>query len=268
MSFSRSRRAYTLLEVLVVLGIIALLAAILIPVFARVRENGRKTVCLSNMRQIMTAVSLYTQDSAGQLPPSAELFAAEALYSSPQAISWTDALLPYLSTPQLLHCPSDELWTQREKPSLVVGWQPTPSSYIANTRCLTRAFATYPPPGRMVPVTHPAFERDFVRPSTTVWMCDGAQDAWGEAPYTQDYPDNLSLGQFERADTLGDPTGMPIANLCSNSSNPRPCQSVFAPNDRHLGRANVAFADGHVKAMLNTDWYFPGTPWLDPKRGG
>jgi len=268
MTFSRSRRAYTLLEVLVVLGIMALLAAILLPVFARVRENGRKTVCLSNMRQIMLAVSLYTQDSAGQFPPAIREGDALAFGLGCCGVSWTNPLSTYLSTPQLLHCPSDELWTQREKPSLVVGWQPIPSSYIANERCLTQKFATYPylaPPnaGPMVPFTYSAFERDIVRPSTTVWMCDGVQNAWQKAPYTQDYQGNLSSSQAAMADVLEDPIGAPAMNYDNTC-----CDCVYAPTDRHLGRANVAFADGHVKAMNNADWYFPNTPWLDPKRGG
>lgn len=55
--------AFTLIELLVVIAIIAALAAILFPVFAQVREAGRRTACLSNVRQLGNAISLYTQDN-------------------------------------------------------------------------------------------------------------------------------------------------------------------------------------------------------------
>src|SRR5262245_57150515 len=65
-SFSRRpdvrKRGFTLIELLVVIAIIAILAAILFPVFARAREQARKATCLSNLRQMGTAVTMYVQD--------------------------------------------------------------------------------------------------------------------------------------------------------------------------------------------------------------
>jgi prepilin-type N-terminal cleavage/methylation domain-containing protein/prepilin-type processing-associated H-X9-DG protein len=60
--------AFTLIELLVVIAIIALLLAILIPVTQRAREHGRRTVCLSNLRQLTLAWSLYAQEHSGELP--------------------------------------------------------------------------------------------------------------------------------------------------------------------------------------------------------
>lgn len=65
------KRAFTLIELLVVVAIVAILAAILFPVFARARENARRTSCLSNMKQIGLGIMLYTQDYDERLPMSA-----------------------------------------------------------------------------------------------------------------------------------------------------------------------------------------------------
>src|SRR5687767_12986157 len=68
-SFNTGKRAFTLIELLVVIAIIAILAAILFPVFARARENARKTSCQSNLKQIGLAIAQYAQDYDERLPP-------------------------------------------------------------------------------------------------------------------------------------------------------------------------------------------------------
>ena len=67
---------FTMIELLVVIGIIALLAAILFPVFARAREKSRQTTCMNNQRQLVTAVLIYTQDNAEMLPPAASMWSS------------------------------------------------------------------------------------------------------------------------------------------------------------------------------------------------
>ncbi len=104
------RRGFTLIELLVVIAIIAILAAILFPVFARARERARQTSCLSNLRQIGLAVHMYAQDYRG-LVPLANQYPAEPDGSDcpyrqgPPGI--VDVLNPYTRNKQLFRCPSD-----------------------------------------------------------------------------------------------------------------------------------------------------------------
>src|SRR6187399_656862 len=65
---SKPTRAFTLVELLVVIAVIALLAAMLFPALASAREKGRRTVCLSNVRQIGIAIQMYAQDNDGRIP--------------------------------------------------------------------------------------------------------------------------------------------------------------------------------------------------------
>ncbi len=68
--YTRSKRGFTLIELLVVIAIIAILAAILFPVFAKARESARKTACVSNVKQLGMAWMMYVQDCDEQFPPS------------------------------------------------------------------------------------------------------------------------------------------------------------------------------------------------------
>ncbi|HLV80298.1 MAG TPA: prepilin-type N-terminal cleavage/methylation domain-containing protein, partial [Chthonomonadaceae bacterium] len=97
-----SSRAFTLIELLVVIAIIAVLAAILFPVFAQAREKARQTACLSNLKQVGLAALMYAQDYDETIVPTelgGDISDANELY-------WGDLLQPYLKNWQLLVCPS------------------------------------------------------------------------------------------------------------------------------------------------------------------
>jgi len=93
------RSGFTLIELLVVIAIIAILAAILFPVFAQAREKARSTTCLSNFKQLGTAVTMYTQDYEGAYPL--------AWYDKPQ-YGFDCVLQPYIKNVQVFDCPSNK----------------------------------------------------------------------------------------------------------------------------------------------------------------
>ena len=97
------RTGFTLIELLVVIAIIAILAAILFPVFAKAREKARQSSCLSNVKQLTLAILSYAQDYDECLPPDGTLPLAGGYPSPP---FWDQMLLPYLKNTQILVCPS------------------------------------------------------------------------------------------------------------------------------------------------------------------
>src|SRR5688572_25340306 len=105
---------FTLIELLVVIAIIAILAAILFPVFARVRENARRAACQSNLKQIALGFHQYIQDYDHRFPHAWDVpmpfarTAAPAPASSPAdaPILWPAKLEPYLKSRQIFTCPS------------------------------------------------------------------------------------------------------------------------------------------------------------------
>lgn len=94
------RRGFTLIELLVVIAIIAILAAILFPVFARARENARRASCQSNLKQIGLGFIQYTQDYDEKLPSN------QYAWSGTGLINWDEAIYPYVKSVQLFVCPS------------------------------------------------------------------------------------------------------------------------------------------------------------------
>jgi prepilin-type N-terminal cleavage/methylation domain-containing protein len=103
-----SHGGFTTVELLVVIAIIAILAAILFPVFGAARERSRMVACSSNCRQIYLAFRMYTQDWE-RFPPRSE--AGDDIFSAPQY------LLPYTKEIRIFCCPGDtwSLWPDRRR---------------------------------------------------------------------------------------------------------------------------------------------------------
>ncbi|MBU0609791.1 MAG: DUF1559 domain-containing protein [Armatimonadetes bacterium] len=175
------KKGFTLIELLVVIAIIAILAAILFPVFAKAREKARQSSCLSNTKQIGLAVMQYAQDYDERMPMT---------YTQNPNTNWAQNIAPYAKNNQVLDCPSSTIakWDG--------GWASENMSYGYS----------------VLFEGNPMAIGQIAKPAETVLMGDGV---------------NFRL-RPENWSTLGP-------------------GRLFTPRHNEMG--NVAFCDGHSKAM-------------------
>lgn len=119
------KKGFTLIELLVVIAIIAILAAILFPVFARARENARRASCQSNLKQIGLGVLQYTQDYDEKYP--SRYMNYTPANSTTNGVAWREAIQPYVKSTQLFACPSNTGNSDKTWPQFVI-----PRSYSIN----------------------------------------------------------------------------------------------------------------------------------------
>ncbi len=130
------QRGFTLIELLVVIAIIAILAAILFPVFARARERARQTSCLSNLRQIGTALLMYAQDYDEMLPRSEGYRDPSELLPPDGRTYWFVRIYPYIMNTQIFSCPSEGFnGIQSGGESITHDDWPNGVNYSYNLRC-------------------------------------------------------------------------------------------------------------------------------------
>src|SRR5687768_9460690 len=103
---TRQARGFTLIELLVVIAIIAILAAILFPVFARARESARRSGCLSNMKQVTMGVLMYAQDYDEVMPVQD---GDPCPYADSKKAVWITSTMPYVKNKQVFYCPSAKI---------------------------------------------------------------------------------------------------------------------------------------------------------------
>ncbi len=220
------RSAFTLIELLVVIAIIAILAAILFPVFARARENARRSSCQSNVKQILLGVIQYTQDFDEKYPPAYNTQANPNLH-------WFDVVQPYLKSKQIFTCPSDTSTSSANPNASDVDYH---VSYLASIFT-----GTINSDGSGSSRSLAAFEF----PSTTVYMADGMKVPSADGSVTPASPNKMD----------------PSCKLCLlttsdfSAINDVNDSNWGAPNPRHLDTAVFGFIDGHVKSGLVSSYY-------------
>jgi prepilin-type N-terminal cleavage/methylation domain-containing protein len=155
MASSKIRHSgFTLIELLVVIAIIAILAAILFPVFASAREKARQTSCLNNMKQLGIAVNIYIQDWDDAFPMNRFPTTKAASVNTggdlaPSWYNWKRAIRPLLKSRSVLQCPSnDTAWNPGGGNSCADGdesncqgpWKSKPEEWLPNSYAYNGAF--------------------------------------------------------------------------------------------------------------------------------
>ena len=211
------RKGFTLIELLVVIAIIAILAAILFPVFARAREKARSSSCLSNLKQIGLAALQYSQDYD-------EFFPAWGTWDQSVG-NWLyiyNALAPYMKNLQIIDCPSDE-WNG----NALAAWE-SPNNVCWYNNEMHVSYAAGHIPGEWV--------------GSVVWP-DG--NAWNHTTPHLDHPWNKLSRQKDPAGTISMIEGDAPEFWSTNHIE----VWVNVGYHRHNGIMNATFCDGHSKAM-------------------
>jgi prepilin-type N-terminal cleavage/methylation domain-containing protein/prepilin-type processing-associated H-X9-DG protein len=219
------RTGFTLIELLVVIAIIAILAAILFPVFAQAREKARSISCLNNVKQISTGMMMYVQDYDELFPPS---------WSPDAPQRWYAKFEPYMRNQKIRDCPSASF---KANPT-------TGGSYGYNRQ----VFEVFPLAGVIEPASTIVFgDAATIYPPAAV--NDRKPETWRERAST-DHDFHF-------------PTRNPKRNICYRWTTECGGGEYRRPVARHNGGTNFAYADGHAKwarleRILQYNWGQPG----------
>jgi prepilin-type N-terminal cleavage/methylation domain-containing protein len=205
---TRQPRGFTLIELLVVIAIIAILAAILFPVFARARESARRSGCLSNMKQVTMGVLMYAQDYDEVLPFQDGDFGN---YATSKKACWITSTMPYVKNKQVWYCPSAKIH-KSDPPK-----GDSDSNYWYNGHASAKAIAAIPQPAESI-----LFMEWAYRTTSTGWR-----------PYPKDKCPPAKQGQ---SGTCPD-TWHPSSEWGDN----------HGTGDANVKAAHYPYVDGHVK---------------------
>jgi len=174
-----TRRGFTLIELLVVIAIIAILAAILFPVFARAREKAKQTSCLSNMKQLVLGAVMYTSDYDDNLFGHLAGRRDQWPWSSPYYM-WHQQVYPYVKNLQIFTCPSVPNYKLTEDPNGGPAYDST-LGYGMNY------WLTY--------FYYYLNMSDFKKPAETIWFTDCKYYVMYPSYYLATYPTHYAYGQ-------------------------------------------------------------------------
>ncbi len=266
---SNNRRAFTLIELLVVIAIIAILAAILFPVFAQAKAAAKKTADLSNMKQMGTALAIYQGDFDDRWP-FAEMYPPGVSPAYGDMYRWSSDMVigPYVKNHDMLFSPLDS-------PYVVGGStyfptaprKPYPSSYLANALStdLLGANSAYFPAGvtdyrgpiapgsywdgsspNRVPNSPSVSSTEPTSPATLIVLTTGSVEADKWAGCASTTNNETFDGCFGNGDQVW---GWDMADLASGTSFGAPDVNMAKAWRKVGNSSNFSFADTHAKSM-------------------
>lgn len=265
---------FTLIELLVVIAIIALLAAILFPVFSTARERARQSTCMSNLKQLSLGVLQYSSDFDDRLPYAVMVEGGIGTVAGNTGYRWywEDAVYPYVKSDGIYSCPDTVrgsgpgtgIWPYQSVPRSVPGgrhqgggpnggYQASVGSYISNSTYFGGTPGSSPIPltpdlgGFPLP---PVVVASIESPADTLLIMDGDRVAAGGD--TNAMWITWQYGISGAGPTLNTNNGVP--SILGASGTTAGAGSANYPDagsavGRHQGFVDVAFCDGHVKPM-------------------
>lgn len=265
MQMQRSRKGFTLIELLVVIAIIAILAAILFPVFAEARAKARQTSCLSNLKNMDLAFQMYKQDYDENLPYWSWWYSSDQggcpRSDNPTACKhfetlWMNAIYPYVKNSQVYGCPSDR--AQLTPSNSNVYWWTTTGDVdaLVNTYnfqpTLTKALMSY------------TANEGLLNGGTFGSTADAAVSKPAQVLLIADGINGLTAanGNLPDPNNPNDPNHQYIlrrvayANGCDGTwygDGPVALPAWDGNNcTRHSAGSNIGYADGHAKWLKNS----------------